>query len=331
MAGRGWVGVLVVGALLTVAGCGDDEGSVESGGASTTTEAPDTSTTTTAAPSEVPTALAPAAPSTEAPGTWFAVEHRGDRFVLVQGSTAGGEPVDVASVADDAGEPDTSLPQSASDLAVTADGQTAYLALCCEPVSGGILSVPVDGSSEPASFDQGDSLDIGDVYVRSDTMGVLRWTVGAPTAADDVSVVDAGALDVAVDHTGGAVVAALATDGGDVASTVRTYADDGSVVDEVDLGGAHCAVVGTTDALIAAVGEPQATEHESTCVGADFTLVAGTATGATSLDVGLQDLETDASGEHLIGVDEQGNVVQVTAGDEVVPLTEGRTFVAADW
>jgi hypothetical protein len=324
--------------VLLSAGCGDD-GTTVAGDSSTTGTAP--SSTTVAAPpsSEAPpppAALAPPSPEGAPPAHWYAVEHRGNRFVLVRGSTEGDEVVDLSSMADDFGVPDTSIPVSASDLAVTDDGADAFVAFCCEPVSGAVFRFPTTEGATAESFDMGDNLDVGAVYVRADTTGVLRWTDGAPSPTDDRNVVGAGAVDVAIDRTGGAIVAALVPAGESggfepVGEVVRTYDEAGDAVEDTDLGGVHCALVGTAEAFVATVGTPRPSAHGSTCIGNRFTVASGGATADVELAVALQDLETDATGSHLVGVDEAGDVVRIGAGDEVVSLTHGRDFVAVDW
>ena len=310
--------------LALLAACGDEAGTGTGTGSGT---AP-SSTTSPVADVD---SLAPGAPTTAVPAEWFAVEHRDDRFVLVRGSTDSGEIVDLGSMPDDFGAPETSLPVSATDLAVTDDGSAAYVAFCCEPVSGSIFRFPTSGPGvEPESFDQGNDLDIrGDIYVRSDTIGVLRWSLDGPVATDDESLVDAGALDAAAVHAGDAVVGALTGDDG---SILRTYREDGTVVDDTALPAPHCLLAGTGVGLVAMTGEVRTSAPGSTCRSDRFTVI--TPEGAISEvqvpDV-LQDLEADATGDHLVGVDRAGNVVHLAPGDELRPLTGGRQFVTADW
>jgi hypothetical protein len=330
---------------LIVAGCGDDGDDVGLTDTTTTTASVGSSSTTTAAvaaPTLAPgsASIAPPSPSSQVPEHWFAVEHRGDRFVLIQGTTDQGEIVDLGSMPDDFGAPDTTIPVSATDLAVSPDGAEAFVAFCCEPVSGAIFRFADGTGATPAeSWDLGQQVAVrGTVIVRSDSSGTVRWNLDAFDPVPDETLPEAGAVDVAATGDEGAPVAVLAAGdpssdgtGPDAGDLVDVHLPDATIDRTVGLDGPHCALVATSAGLVATAGTGDLAV-DVRCVSDQFTVIdPDGATGSVQLPSALRDLEADATGDHLIGVDATGAVVRLAPGDEIQVLARDRDVVAVAW
>ncbi|CAN5284960.1 hypothetical protein BH24ACT7_BH24ACT7_15640 [soil metagenome] len=99
-------------------------------------------------------------------------------------------------------------PTEPSDIAMRPPEAAVILARCCEPTSGHVHSVPLDGSEEVAQVDQGYRFDLaGSVFARVDAFtGMLGIKPAFPGFTGQWIQEEAGAFDVAVSHDGSAVV-----------------------------------------------------------------------------------------------------------------------------
>ena|GEM_PF-2572438 len=99
-------------------------------------------------------------------------------------------------------------PTEPSDIALRPPEAAVIVARCCEPTSGHVHSVPLDGSEEAAQVDQGYRFDLaGSVFARVDAFtGMLGIKPAFPGFTGQWIQEAAGAFDVAVGHDGSAVV-----------------------------------------------------------------------------------------------------------------------------
>lgn len=235
---------------------------------------------------------------------------------------------------------------SITDVAMDRVNSRAFVAICCEPVSGSVWWTDLrPGHRGPAFADQGHAVDVvGKTYARADTNGsIVIYPRGRESRRGAFRAASIAAHQVAVRPDGGQVVALIdprrvnpPIDPGPVEIlSVTRKADGGWKRVSTALSRRYCAVVYLTPTKVGLLRGKRSELKSLTCHGSRidaFTLPTGLLSeGVLRLPETARHVNTDASGMYLIYTTRTGAIGWITRdGRRGGRLAHGR-FVAADW
>lgn len=247
--------------------------------------------------------------------------------------------------------PESPDPILATDVVLSESAGAVLVGLCCEPVSGAMFTVSLDGDDEelsPATI-QGFRADLeagGSLFARADTFGVLGIQPSFPDVEGQLIQAEAAAADVGVDpgvrpRVSVLVDQALASmpvhEGSEQRGVlVAERNEDGTWEQEFfPLDEPACALVflanGRVGLLRAASGE---SSDVLTCTGRILDvldLATGVLeSGVLEFPVNVRHMSVDATGHYLITTGADGGVSWTTLDGESVELASAG-YVVADW
>lgn len=196
-------------------------------------------------------------------------------------------------------------------MALHPNGRDVFFETCCEPASGHVLRVPIDGSAEPEPFTGAYGIDIS---------ADGRWLIGVAASAG-LLLYDLEARTAALLQHEGNIEweqVGISSDGTEVAVAVVRRDLEGNVE--------------SSEIERYAITNGQLGELRGADSGDVRAVPLYTSTGrlgAADLRDGL-DLNVDPSGTWLLEVDAQGRLIQRQEGTEPTVISEG-PFIAADW
>lgn len=345
--------------VLAVAACGGDV----AGGATTTTAISGSTTmiTSTAVSSTMgvttttvpPSTMPPATTATQPPATtgapvsppveWSGVRVDGNSFEVVAVSAETGASRLLATHTND---PDSEgAPTAPSDIGLHVGEQIVLVGICCEPTSGNVHSVPIDGTADGFSLvQQGFRFDVaGSVFARVDAgHGILGIQPRFPGLDNHFIDETAGAVDVAVARDGSTAIALEApgtTHLGTVTeSAVVSYSTTSSEVIESGRWpveeGRYCGVVALEGGMVGLLVGERPQFVSSPCVGSTLDLF-DSGTGALTgdiVDLGatVRHVSSDDTGQLIIATTVDGSVVWMGRDGTGGTLADGG-YILADW
>jgi hypothetical protein len=253
-------------------------------------------------------------PTGERPTVAVAVTDDG-RLVVIDVAT--GNKIRELAALDDPNDPEAVGREGGAyvitGVALHPNGRDVYYDTCCEPASGHVERVSIDGSTAPLAITGAYGIDISAdgrwLVGIAGGAGILLYDLEGGTGAllgnDNEAAVEWEQTGINADGTEIAVARSRRDEAGDVVErTIERYA----IVDgALDPRGSSSADTGTVPLYT-----PEATRP-----------------GVALLAEG-KDLNVDASGQWLLEVDARGRLVQRQEGAEPIVISEG-PFVAADW
>lgn len=281
-------------------------------------------------------------PPSEPPQRWVGVRKSGDRVDALL-FRAGRDPRLLASWPSRFSE-ETPGRLSVTDVAVDWKMAQAYVATCCEPVSGSIWRTSLrDGARNRAYADQGHAVDaVGRTYARADSYGALVILPRRPSQRGKFARPGMAATQVAISPGRDQVVALInprrssnPTDTGPVGILTVTRTADGDWRRAfTKLSPPYCAVFYMSPTMVGLVHRKTSERPTLSCHGARvdaLALATGRLTKAVlRLPETSRHLSTDPSGAYLIYTTADGAVRWISRDGRGGRLACG-DYVSADW